>query len=97
MKAEIRQTASNELHRVFQCQKSRLEANRASALAQIDAQLPKAATAAQTARANHADAVANTTDAVVKQVLATRAAVNAQFDEAMQKLAKSERKALASF
>jgi hypothetical protein len=97
MKAEIRQAASKDLHRVFQCQKSRLDANRATVLARIDAELSKATTVAQTARANHADAVANTADAVVKQIVATRAVVHAQFDEAARKLAEAEQKALNSF
>ena len=97
MKAEIRESASKELHKVIVCQKSRLEANRARALAEIDSQLSKATASAQAARASHADAAANTADAVVKQIAATRASVNAQFDEAEQKLVESERKALGSF
>jgi len=96
MKGEIRQTASRELHRVLVCQKSRLEANRASALAEIDAQLSKATASAQAARASHADAAAGTADAVVRQIVATRASVNAQFDDAERKLVESEKKALAS-
>jgi hypothetical protein len=97
MKGEIRQTASRELHRVFVCQKSRLEANRVRALTEIDAQLSKATTSAQAARASHADAAANTADAVVKQIVATRASVNAQFDDAERQLVESEQKAVASF
>jgi hypothetical protein len=97
MKAEIRQAASKDLHRVFQCQKSQLDVNRATVLARIDTDLSKATTAAQTARANHADAVANTADAVLKQIVATRAAVNTQSDEAARKLAEAEQKALNSF
>jgi hypothetical protein len=97
MKSEIGQAASKELHAVFQCQKSRLEANRTKALASIDAQLSKAKSAAEDARAKHAAAAANTADAVVKQILVTRTAVNAQFDEALKQLTESEQKALASF
>ena len=97
MTAEIRKVASKELHAVFQCQKSRLEANRAKALVTIDAQLSKARSSAEDARAKHADGAANAADAVVKQILATRAAVGAQFDEALKQLTQSEQKALNSF
>jgi hypothetical protein len=97
MKTEIRTTASNELHGVFQCERVRLETNRSQALSQIDTEIAKAKAAAQAARDNHADASAKTADAVVAQIVATRAAVNAEFDDAAKKLNDSERDALNSF
>jgi len=97
MKTEIRTTASTEIHHVFLCERTQLESNRSQALSQIDTEIAKAKAAAQAARDNHADASAKSADAVVAQIIATRAAVNAQFDDAAKKLEDSERTALDSF
>jgi hypothetical protein len=96
MKAEIRTTTATELHGVFQCERVRLETNRSQALSQIDTEIAKAKVAAQSARDNHADASAKTADAVVAQIVATRVAVNAQFDDAAKKLDSSEKETVDS-
>jgi hypothetical protein len=96
MKSEIQRSASGDLHNIFICERTRLETNRAQSLASMDQQVATAKSAADNARANHDDAAAKTGDAVVAQIVVTRAAVNAQFDDAARKLEVSEKAALAS-
>ncbi len=96
MQAEIKKTGSEKLHQVFQCHRAQVAANKDRAISQIDAQIATTTAASKSARDAHASEQANSADAVVQQLIATRAAVGAQFDGAAKQVDAAEEKAISS-
>lgn len=94
MQAEIKIKTGDKTHAIFQCERKELENRRGQAISQLDTQIQSAVAQANSARTAKADAVAKSSDAVVAQLVATKATINAKFDEVAVNMDTEEKKTL---